>query len=144
VLYIHGFVETMEVESIRVIAEAYLKRGDHSELIISLRCFSIQNEAFSTHLFLDIVILDWGDLADGNYLLDAVPNSAKVIFFIEKSKGLLSLTFAFFQLANILADTLLDLINHGLDVNKLHLVGHSLGEFYFWRLCRRRSLKREF
>lgn len=29
-------------------------------------------------LFLDIIILDWGDLADGSYLLDAVPNAAKV------------------------------------------------------------------
>lgn len=29
-------------------------------------------------LFLDIVILDWGELADGNYLLDAVPNALKV------------------------------------------------------------------
>lgn len=31
VVYLHGFEETMKVESIRVIAEAYLKRGDHSE-----------------------------------------------------------------------------------------------------------------
>lgn len=32
-LYLHGFVETMEVESIKVIADAYLTRGDHSESI---------------------------------------------------------------------------------------------------------------
>lgn len=31
------------------------------------------------------------------------------------------------QLGNLLADTFLDLINNGLDVNKFHLVGHSLG-----------------
>jgi hypothetical protein len=31
VVYMHGFVETMEVESIRVIAEAYMKRADHSK-----------------------------------------------------------------------------------------------------------------
>lgn len=31
VIYMHGFVETMEVESIKVVTEAYLKRGDHSE-----------------------------------------------------------------------------------------------------------------
>lgn len=33
VFYLHGYLETMEVESIKVIADAYLKRGDHSELI---------------------------------------------------------------------------------------------------------------
>lgn len=31
VLYLHGFLETMEVESVKVITEAYLKRGDHSK-----------------------------------------------------------------------------------------------------------------
>ncbi|CRL04727.1 CLUMA_CG017787, isoform A [Clunio marinus] len=84
VIYIHGFIETMANESIKVIVDAYQTRGDHN-----------------------IIILDWGELADGNYLLDAVPNSVK--------------------LGNILADTILDLVNNGLDVNKLHLVGHSLG-----------------
>lgn len=33
-------------------------------------------------LFLDIVVLDWGELADGSYLLDAVPNAVKVIAYI--------------------------------------------------------------
>jgi len=32
-----------------------------------------------------------------------------------------------FQLGNVVADTILNLINNGLDVNKLHIVGHSLG-----------------
>lgn len=31
VFYLHGYLETMEVESIKVVAEAYLKRGDHSK-----------------------------------------------------------------------------------------------------------------
>lgn len=51
----HGFMETMEVESIHVIADAYLERKDHN-----------------------ILILDWGELADGSYLFDALPNSIKV------------------------------------------------------------------
>jgi hypothetical protein len=34
VFYLHGYLETMEVESIKVIADAYLKRGDHSELFV--------------------------------------------------------------------------------------------------------------
>jgi hypothetical protein len=41
VVYMHGFVETMEVESIRVITEAYLSRADHSE---SLNSFFIAAE----------------------------------------------------------------------------------------------------
>lgn len=36
-------------------------------------------------LFLDLIILDWGELADGNYLLDAVPNAAKVNFEASQS-----------------------------------------------------------
>lgn len=55
VIYIHGYVESMEVESIRVIADAYLKRGDHN-----------------------ILILDWAALADGNYVIDAVPSAKQV------------------------------------------------------------------
>lgn len=44
-------------ESVNVIVNAYLKRNDHN-----------------------ILVLDWSSLADGNYLLDAVPN-AKLVFF---------------------------------------------------------------
>lgn len=33
----------------------------------------------------------------------------------------------FYQLAIALAEAIFDLINHGLDGNKLHIVGHSLG-----------------
>ncbi|XP_070502244.1 inactive pancreatic lipase-related protein 1 [Chironomus tepperi] len=84
VIYIHGYIEHMEMESVKVVCEAYLKRGDHN-----------------------IIFVDWAELADGNYLLDAVPNSVK--------------------LANILADSVLELINNGIDGNKLHIVGHSLG-----------------
>lgn len=54
-LYIHGYIETPEVESIHVIVDAYQKNGDQN-----------------------IIILDWGDLADGNYLLDAVQNAKQV------------------------------------------------------------------
>lgn len=56
---------------------------------------------------LDTIFVDWAELADGNYLLDAVPNAMK--------------------LANVLSSAILDLINNGLDANKLHIVGHSLG-----------------
>lgn len=55
VLYLHGYIETMQVESSHVIADAYLKRNDHN-----------------------VLLLDWAELADGNYLFDSVPNIKKV------------------------------------------------------------------
>lgn len=51
VLYLHGYVEAPTHESIRVIVDAYIKRGDHN-----------------------ILVLDWSQLADGNYFVDAVQN----------------------------------------------------------------------
>lgn len=55
VLYLHGYIENPEVESIHLIADSYIQRGDHN-----------------------ILILDWSELADGNYLFDAVPNTRQV------------------------------------------------------------------
>lgn len=54
-LYIHGYIEAPGVESIHVIVDAYQKRGTQN-----------------------ILILDWGSLADGNYLFDAVQNVKEV------------------------------------------------------------------
>lgn len=55
VLYIHGYVEAPSHESVNVIVQAYLKRNDHN-----------------------VLILDWSELADGNYLFDAIPNMKQV------------------------------------------------------------------
>lgn len=55
VMYFHGYIESPEVESVHVIVDAYQKRTDHN-----------------------LIILDWTQLADGNYLLEAVPNCKKV------------------------------------------------------------------
>lgn len=57
VLYIHGYLETQANESINVVVNAYLQRGDHN-----------------------IILLDWSDLAEGNYFLDAIPNAKQVNF----------------------------------------------------------------
>lgn len=54
-LYIHGYVESTAVESIHVIVDAYQKRGDHN-----------------------LIVLEWGDLANGNYIFDAVINAKQV------------------------------------------------------------------
>lgn len=84
VLYIHGYLENAEVESVHVLVDAYLSRSDYN-----------------------FVILDWGELADGNYMLDAVVNAK--------------------QLGPVLAKLLIGMFDNGLDINKFHLVGHSLG-----------------
>lgn len=55
VLYIHGYVEAPSHQSVNVIVQAYLQRNDHN-----------------------VLVLDWSPLADGNYLLDAVPNVKQV------------------------------------------------------------------
>lgn len=84
VLYLHGYLENPDVESVHVIVDAYLKRTDTN-----------------------LIVLDWCELADGNYAFDAVVNAK--------------------QLGPVLAKYLLEHFDKGLDINKLHIVGHSLG-----------------
>ncbi|XP_032592024.1 lipase member H-A-like [Drosophila grimshawi] len=84
VLYLHGFNENMNSESIQVIAEAYSERNDTN-----------------------LIILDWAQLAGGDYALDAVVNVNR--------------------LGSHLATVLLEMFDQGLDIEKLHIVGHSLG-----------------
>lgn len=65
VLYIHGYVEAPTHQSIHVIVDAYLTRDDYNCLV-----------------------LDWSELADGNFFVDAVPNIKQVklinVFFLCK------------------------------------------------------------
>lgn len=60
VLYIHGYVEAPSHQSIHVIVDAYLTRDDYNCLV-----------------------LDWSELADGNFFVDAVPNIKQVNNFID-------------------------------------------------------------
>lgn len=55
VLYIHGYVEAPSHQSVHAIVEAYLTRDDYNCLV-----------------------LDWAELADGNFFIDAVPNIKQV------------------------------------------------------------------
>jgi Lipase len=55
VLYAHGYIESPAEESVSVLVDAYLKRGDHN-----------------------ILILDWMELADGHYIFEALPNTKRV------------------------------------------------------------------
>lgn len=56
VLYIHGYGEGSEHESVSAIVNAYLERCDYN-----------------------ILVLEWSELAKGNYLVDAVPNAKQVL-----------------------------------------------------------------
>lgn len=77
VLYIHGYLEGPEHESVSAIVDAYLQRNDHNVLIV-----------------------DWSQLALGNYLIDAVPNAKQVLFYrlfdfaCEQTKYAISFEFA--------------------------------------------------
>lgn len=59
ILYVHGFEETAEQESVKVIAEAYLKGQPET----------------------NFVLIDWANMAFGNYALNAAPNTKKVNSF---------------------------------------------------------------
>lgn len=54
-MYMHGYTEGSEVQSVHVSIEAFLKRGEHN-----------------------IILLEWSELASGNYFVDAVPNADMV------------------------------------------------------------------
>lgn len=84
VLYIPGYLEGPKHESVNVIVNAYLQRNDHN-----------------------VLVLDWSELAKGNYLIDAVPNAK--------------------QLATKLSEVILDFFDEGLEVNRFHVIGHTLG-----------------
>lgn len=55
VLYIHSYLEGPNHESVDTIVDAYLHRNDHN-----------------------VLVLDWSQLANGNYLIDVVPNAKQV------------------------------------------------------------------
>lgn len=56
VFYIHNYLEGPNHESVNVIVDSYLQRNDHN-----------------------ILVLDWSQLSNGNYLIDAVPNAKQVL-----------------------------------------------------------------
>ncbi|CAH0596530.1 unnamed protein product [Chrysodeixis includens] len=86
VLYAHGYVELLSDESIQTVISAYLRRGDHNTLL-----------------------LDWSNLAFGNYLVIAK-----------------TLPTAGVQVGRILRK----LVKRGLPIENLHLVGHSMGSHF--------------
>ncbi|XP_050664990.1 pancreatic lipase-related protein 2-like [Leptidea sinapis] len=94
VLYMHGFIETAQQESIQVIVNAYLEaRPD-----------------------VNVILLDWSNMAHGSYLVNAARNTKKV--------------------GSAAAEQLHQLIESGLSLDKLHLIGHSLGSHVAGYLAR--------
>ncbi|KAJ0172027.1 hypothetical protein K1T71_012000 [Dendrolimus kikuchii] len=83
VLYAHGYVELTSDESVRIITTAYMKHGGYN-----------------------VLVLDWSNMAFGNYL-----NVALDITTIGKET----------------AKAIGTLLNNGLSLESLHFVGHSLG-----------------
>lgn len=63
VFYIHGYNESPESDSVRLIVDAYNERDEHN-----------------------LIVLDWSDAASGDYFSNAVPNAVSVNrFFIPNA-----------------------------------------------------------
>lgn len=118
VLYIPGYLEGPKHESVNVIVNAYLQRNDHN-----------------------VLVLDWSELAKGNYLIEAVPNAKQVFYhffhiIIHKKiqhhsclrdRFRLFCIFSNTQLATKISEVILDWVDEGLEVNRFHVIGHTLG-----------------
>lgn len=83
VVYAHGYVELQTDESIRTVMSAYLQRGGYN-----------------------VLLLDWSNIAFGNYIVDAklLPAAGEYV-----------------------GKAMLKLLKQGLSLRGLHLVGHSMG-----------------
>ncbi|KAG5684757.1 hypothetical protein PVAND_013971 [Polypedilum vanderplanki] len=84
IFYIYGFREYRTINTVKKIISAYQHRGDHN-----------------------ILLLDWEQIANGNYILNAFPNT--------------------FEFGEILAEVLIKMTFDGLNLRNLHVVSHSLG-----------------
>ncbi|XP_063532006.1 endothelial lipase-like isoform X1 [Cydia strobilella] len=85
VLYIHGFIETAQQESVQVMVSAYLEAKPST----------------------NVVLLDWSNMSHGSYLVNAARNTKKV--------------------GAAAAEQIYNLLESGLQREKLHVIGHSLG-----------------
>ncbi|XP_063376837.1 pancreatic lipase-related protein 2-like isoform X1 [Cydia fagiglandana] len=85
VLYIHGFIETAQQESVQVMVSAYLEAKPST----------------------NVVLLDWSNMSHGSYLVNAARNTKKV--------------------GAAAAEQIHNLLESGLQLEKLHVIGHSLG-----------------
>ncbi|CAD7079409.1 unnamed protein product [Hermetia illucens] len=75
-IYIHGYLESPDVESVKVIVDAYLQRNDHN-----------------------IIILDWTEDAAGSYLLSAIKKMRQLGTIV--ANALILMTDAGLKLENV-------------------------------------------
>lgn len=83
-IYGYGYTEKYISMSTQTVVRSYIQRGDHN-----------------------ILVVEWSNYSDGNYLIEAIPNAYKV--------------------GEIIGKVLLQMQNEGFDLESFHLVGHSLG-----------------
>jgi Lipase len=83
-LYGYGYTEKFTSMSTQTLINSYIQRADHN-----------------------ILVVEWSNYSDGNYILNAIPNSYKV--------------------GEIIGKTLLRMQTLGFNLENFHLVGHSLG-----------------
>ncbi|XP_026315342.1 pancreatic lipase-related protein 2-like isoform X2 [Hyposmocoma kahamanoa] len=84
VIYMHGFIETAQKESVQVMVNAYLE----------------------TRPGTNVILLDWSNMSHGSYLVNAARNT---------------------KVGVATAEQIHKLLEAGLQSDKLHLIGHSLG-----------------
>lgn len=83
-LYGYGYTEKYTSMSTQTVVKSYIERGDHN-----------------------IMVVEWSNYSDGNYIVDAIRNAYKV--------------------GDIVGKTLLAMRSLGFNIDMFHLVGHSLG-----------------
>ena len=83
-LYGYGYTEKYVSMSTQTVVKSYIDRGDHN-----------------------IMVVEWSNYSDGNYIAKAILNAYKV--------------------GEIVGKTLLAMRDEGFNVDSFHLVGHSLG-----------------
>lgn len=83
-LYAFGYTEKYASQSTQTIISSYTERNDHN-----------------------ILVVEWSNYSNGNYILETIPNAQKVGRLVGKA--------------------LMNMQAQGFSLEKFHLVGHSLG-----------------
>lgn len=103
VIYIPGFKNSGAKDgSVTAIRSAYREKSDHN-----------------------VIVIDWMYYARHVFYATLVPQLKIVSENIAKLKGL---SLEFFQICESVAVNLEKFLNKGYDINKIHLVGHSMGK----------------
>lgn len=83
-LYGYGFTESYTSLSTQTVVSSFIDRRDHN-----------------------ILVVEWSNYSDGNYIFEAIPNAHRI--------------------GDLVGKALLNMRDQGFDLEKFYLVGHSLG-----------------